>query len=295
MLYLFGAIIVFVIFDVVRGFLHAQNKKSYLAKSIIGIVLVTALLFLFGPLLPASPIKIGYDSLNSGSITLYYPAGEIDMGEDIFERVKQAVFDNEEFYQTNVKTPILIGSSTLDMLRLGAPPQAGGVGNELGIILKGDKASTNVIAHEMSHKNLVFVTGKSAFSFPRWFDEGLASYLGKMDYYKKPEELASDIKRGSYKNNLIDMKGIQGLLEWQYLTFRMDNPRQLYGQSYLMVKCLFDTYGKDKVYQFVSLLKTQDFDQAFQTVFGKSVEQFNKEFINYISVQNSPPQENTMK
>lgn len=289
MLYLFGAIAIFVIVDLLRGVLRAQDKKSYLIKSTIGLTVVITLLFLFGPLLPISPVKIGHDSLTSEGVTLYYPAGKIDMGKDIFEKVKQAASDNEKFYRTSVKTPILIGFSTIDMVRLGAPPQAGGVGNELGIILKGDKASTNVIAHEISHKNLVFVTGKSAFSFPRWFDEGLASYLGKMDYYKKPEELASDIKRGSYKNNLIDMKGIQGLLEWQYLTFRMDNPRQLYGQSYLMVKYLFDTYGKDKVYDFVIKLKTEDFDQAFLSVFGKSVNEFHKNFIDYASVISNKP------
>lgn len=288
MLYLFGFIVLFIIEELIRGYLKSTNKSSYLIKSLPGTIVLITVCFLFGPLMLISPIKPGFSSLRAEDAILYYPAGKIDMGKDLLERVKIASADNFAFYKTRSNLPVLAVTTPLDMLRFGAQPQAGGSGSELGIVVKADKASVNVIAHEMSHRNLALITGKSAPAFPRWFDEGLASYLGKMDYYLKPQDLQGLLKDGRYDKGLINWEGLAGMLNWSWATFRGQNVRQLYGQSYLTVKYLFDTYGQDKVYQFVQALKTQEFHQAFNQTFGKSVSDFHQQFINYITEFRGP-------
>lgn len=282
MLYFFAALGLFILADLARGYFGAQDKKGYLIKSLLGIATVFTLLLLFGPLIALSPVKIGYYSLKDQNLELFYPAGKIDPGQELFEQARKARDINESFYKTSFYTPIMVGRSSLDMLRLGSQPNAGGTGNELAINIRVDKASFNIIAHEMSHRYLAQVVGQSAPVFPRWFDEGLASYLGKMDYYKKTQDLQEDLKEGRFNEDLIQMQGLKGLLKWQWMVFRGGNLGQLYGQSYLMVKYLFDKYGEDKIYQLVMLLKNSGFDKAFLQTFGVTQKQFHQDFLKYI-------------
>jgi len=116
---------------------------------------------------------------------------------------------------------------------------------------------------------------------PNWFNEGLASYIGKMDEYKKPQELQADLNSGHYVRDILKMRGFWGTVNW-ILKIRQGQAQVLYGQTYLMVKHLFDKYGQDKVYDFVVSLKTNNFEKAFVQSFGVSEEQFHQEFIDYI-------------
>jgi hypothetical protein len=166
------------------------------------------------------------------------------------------------------------------MLRFGSYPYAGGTGSELSINIRFGRMTTGKIAHEMSHRNLAMLTGKSIPS-PNWFNEGLASYIGKMDEYRKPEELRIDLNNGQYVMDILSMRGILGTAKW-LLKIRQGKARVLYGQTYLMVKYLFDKYGQEKMYNFVVSLKNQDFEKAFVQSFGITEEQFHQEFINYI-------------
>ncbi|PIS16119.1 hypothetical protein COT62_00005, partial [Candidatus Roizmanbacteria bacterium CG09_land_8_20_14_0_10_41_9] len=188
MFYLFGGIAAFTIFDMARGYLKAKNKQSYIVKNSIATLGIVAILFLFGPLFIISPVKIGYSTLKENTITLFYPKNRTSVADDIMMKTKKANSDNKDFYGITFPISVLVAISELDMLRFGIYPYAGGAGTELGITLREGKATTNVIAHELSHRNLARLTGKT-IPAPNWFNEGLASYIGKMDYYKKPQDL----------------------------------------------------------------------------------------------------------
>ena len=177
--------------------------------------------------------------------------------------------------------PVVLAKSEFDMLRLGSYPYAGGTGSELTINIRPGRMTTGRIAHEMSHRNLAMLTGKSIPS-PNWFNEGLASYIGKMDEYKKPNELQADLRDGRYARDILNMRGILGSAIWLKKINIDKAGGVLYGQSYLMVKYLFDKYGQDKVYNFVQSLKNNDFEKAFIQSFGMTEEQFLQEFTNYI-------------
>src|SRR3989344_5615054 len=98
MIYLFGAITLFVILDSLKGYFTAKNKKRYLIQLFVGLPLVIILLFLFGPFFVLSPIKIGYSTLKDNNITLYYPGNSIDMARDTMNQLKQADDMNKQFY-----------------------------------------------------------------------------------------------------------------------------------------------------------------------------------------------------
>jgi len=285
MLILFFLIGLFVIIDIVRGYLKTKDKKKYLVSNLAGTAIVVVLLFLFGPLFVLSPIKLGYSSLKEGNIILYYPAGRIDFARDMMEKIKIAEKDNRDFYKTTTSMPIIMAFSKLDMLRFGAPPDAGGVGNELAVIVNERKVSVNVIAHEMSHRNLRYITGK-IFPVPNWFDEGMASYIGKMNYYAGRTDLKRELEEGRYHRDITKLRGVFGTTGWLKIVFIDKRSRSVYGQTYEMIKYLFDKYGQDKVYNFVLSVKNTDFDTAFKNSFVMTPEEFHQEFIS--NLQASP-------
>ena len=102
-----------------------------------------------------------------------------------------------------------------------------------------------------------------------------------MNYYKKPEDLKDDFQNGRYEKDILKMRGVLGTLQW-LMKIQQGKSKILYGQTYLMVKYLFDMYGKDKVYDFVVSLKDYDFEKNFIRVFGISEEQFHQKFINQL-------------
>lgn len=280
MFYLFAGIAVFIIIDMARGYSKANNKQNYLVKNSVVVLGIVTLLFLVGPLFIISPIKIRYSTLKENNVALFYPKDRIDFANDIITRVKQADSDNEDFYGITFPMSVLIATSELDMLRFGSYPYAGGAGTELGITVREGKATTNVIAHEISHRNLAKLTGKT-IPAPNWFNEGLASYIGKMDYYKKPQDLKDDLQNNRYEKDILKMRGVLGTVQW-LIKIQQGKSKILYGQTYLMVKYLFDTYGKDKIYNFVTSLKDYDYEKNFIRVFGVSEEQFHQKFMNQL-------------
>lgn len=285
MIYLFWFVTVFVLIDLLRGYLSVKNKSFYLKKNLIGLLIVIVILFLFGPFFIISPIKLGYSSLKENNLTVFYPSSASNTGKKIFEEAKRAIKTNEEFYKISYDTPILVAFTPFDMLRFGSPPEAGGTGNELGINIRADKTNEGLIAHEISHRYLALFTKKTpVFSVPRWFDEGLASYLGKMDYYKRPKDLKIDLEEGQYHTNITRWQGYYGLIRWLDLTFVNRNPRLIYGQSYQMVKYLFDKYGEEAVYQILLTFREISFDRAFYMTLGITPEEFHQRFMDYIKI-----------
>lgn len=278
--------VLWAIIDITRGYLKTkpEEKKVYLVKNLTLTAVVIVVLFLSGPFFMISPIKLGYSTLFQGGVTLYYPSSHAESAEEIFTMAKQAAEKNDEFYRTATNTRVLIAVSNLDMLRFGVYPKANGGGLPWGIVIRESRASWNIVAHEMSHKNLAKISSvvSSILSFPRWFDEGLASYIGRMDWYITPSELKEDLHIGRYRRDITKWKGLPGIFQWLNQTFYQRNTPLIYGQTYLMVKYLFDTYGEDKVCQLLLNCKEMSFEKAFESTFGLSIDQYHQQFIQFI-------------
>ena len=289
MIYLFSALALFIILISLREYFTAKNKKRYLIQISIELPLIIVFLFLFGPFFVLSPIKIGYSTLKENNLTLYYPGKSIDLAEDTMTQLREADEMNRQFYKTTYSMPVVLAKSELDMLRFGSYPFGGGSGNELTINIRIGRMTTGKIAHEMSHRNLAILTNKS-IPAPNWFNEGLASYIGKMDEYRKPNELQVDLRDGRYLKDILKMRGFLGTTMWLKKINIDKASGVLYGQTYLMVKYLFDKYGQEKMYDFVVSLKNQDFEKAFVQSFGLTEEQFFQEFTDYIQNYQLEPQ-----
>jgi len=265
----------------IRGHLKAEDKKKYLIQEVVIGVSIIMLLFLFGPLILLSPIKPGFTSLGSEKLIVYYPTNRPNEGRDLLEKTQRAARTVEDFYKIPVKIKVLMAGTKLDSFRLTGNPQAGGTGSDLGVMVRYDKANEGVITHEMSHIILAKMTGRSGHFFPRWFDEGLASYLGKMDYYRGVEGLKESLGDGFYKRDLSRWNGLRGKINWTVFDVRCCG-HQIYGQTYQMVKFLFGNYGEDKVYELLLNSKKFSFEQAFEKTFGLTVDQYHQDFINFV-------------
>lgn len=283
----FSLLAVYVIFDLVRGYRKAKEKRSYLIKNLSGTATVIILLFLFGPFFMISPIKIGYSEIIGKNVILYYPNSRASRADEFLKAAEEAAKKNSEFYGQTDKTNVLIATSDLDMLRFGVYPKAGGGGLPWGIVVRESRASWNIMAHEMSHKNLSKASKIAAgtLRFPKWFDEGLASYLGKMDYYQGCPELRDQLNQGRYPKDITNWRGILGNLIWTKNTFGGYGSRLIYGQTYQMVKYLFDTYGEEKVYQIVINSPKIGFENTFLNEIGKTPADFHQEFMNFLKLK----------
>ena len=283
-MYIFFALLAaWTVFDIYRGWRKAKPKdrSAYLVKTSLGTAGVLLALFLFGPFFMISPVKLGYSSITDGGIALYYPSADSSRAREILDMARWARDQNDQFYRRQTQTTILVATSDMDMLRFGVYPKGNGGGIPWGVVIRDSRATPNIIAHEMSHKNLANsnIIQAGTITYPRWFDEGLANYLGKMDYYDDLPELRDTLKEGRYRRDITNWKGVQGNVTWIYQTFRGVGPRILYGQTYQMMKSLFDTYGVDMVYEVIQQVPRVSFDQAFAQTFGKTPEAFHQEFI----------------
>ncbi len=271
---------ILIVFESMREYQKAKNKRSYLIKELgVGIPVILAL-FLFGPLILLSPVKIGFDQLRTDKVVVFYPKNKIDIGRDLAATTSRAVANNEKFYRVLVNTQVLMAATKLDMFRLTGNLMAGGAGTEMGVIVRYDRVNEGIITHELSHIMLPKVTARAGYFFPRWWDEGLASYLGKMDYYDKLPELKRDLKEGRYVRDLDRWNGLIGKINW--LMDVRTRPGIIYGQTFQMMKFLFDKYGAEKVYQLVLACKTQSFEAAFEQTFSQSVSEWHQEFIRLV-------------
>ena len=289
-MYIFFALLaVWAVFDIYRGWRREklENRSRCLGKSFLGIVAVMMALFLFGPFFMISPVKLGYASVSDRGVVVYYPSTHREKAQEILAMAQWARDQNDKFFRKETETKVLVAVSDLDMLRFGVYPRGNGGGIPWGVVVRESRTTANIIAHEMSHKNLANTSFVNAgpLLYPRWFDEGLANYLGKMDYYDKIPELHQELQPGGrYRRDITNWTGIGGNITWIYQTFYGVGARLIYGQTYQMTKYLFDTYGEEKVYGLIGRIPRTSFAQAFVAEFGMTPEAFHQEFIGKIKI-----------
>lgn len=112
--------------------------------------------------------------------------------------------------------------------------KAGGSSNSEAIFIKKNYWDLGVLTHEMAHQYLQKSTKRLSFYFPRWFDEGLATYLGSTGRLKKfttIEELTKTLNSGFYERDLGYWNGLFGVLRWTLKDIRY-RPSVIYTETY---------------------------------------------------------------
>ncbi len=302
------ALFLFIVVGLWRGYREAKNKKQYLVLSATALGIVLGAVFLFGPLLLLSPLKPGFNKIESDNIVLYYPKkereillrrtpeGKMQEPQPVSQKqinqmalsyTQNAINKNEQFYKIPVKTKVLLVLGETDLFRFGGVMRGGGTGNEFGIIIDEQFLNEKLITHELAHDTLRRFLGPiNSFKLPTWFDEGMSTYLAGQSDYLSEKEAKDLLAQSKYVENLDYWDGFFGHLRWKFTDIQKH--RQTYGQVYLFIKYLADTYGEEKLYELISNIKTASFDKAFQKTFNLTPQEAHYQFLEKLKKQYVP-------
>jgi len=136
-----------------------------------------------------------------------------------------------------------------------------------------NKTLVELLAHEYSHLAVAHRTGW--YRAPRWFDEGLAMYVGSEWSWEK--NLA--MSRAAVFGDLIPLREIDGVNR-----FGSPLAELAYAQSYQTVNYLFDLYREEAVTIFLDEIKAgQSIDAALMAATGSDYAGFEEEVRIYLT------------
>lgn len=265
------------------GWRKSANKRQYLIKNSAYLILSLLLFFLFGPFFPVSPIKIGYQTQKIENKTIVYPKGweiKYDRFVGLIDKAEENIFP---IYKTQLPVAFLLAKSENDLLRFTGLRGGGSTGLG-GIRIGSSHMEEGIITAELSHYYLFNITERSSIYFPRWFDEGLAIYLGHSGSTAKfthPEQLQKLLQDNRYPKSLSYWNGIGGQLRWMKQIFTGGYVTNMYTHSYFAVRFLIDEYGVEKLQNLIFEAKTNSsFENAFRKIYGFSTDEFSDLFLN---------------
>lgn len=109
---------------------------------------------------------------------------------------------------------------------------------------------------------------------PRWLDEGMAMFISAE--WGWGENI--NMTRAVIFNSLVPLREIEKLN-----TFSEGRAQIAYSESYLAVKYLLDSYGRESFNLFLDeLRKNRPVDQAMMTAIGSGYNGFEKEYFEYL-------------
>jgi len=269
----------------ITGWRKSADKRQYLIKNGLYFVLSLLILFLFGPLFPVSPIKIGYQTQKIENKTIVYPRGWKTEKEQFIQTIDQAEKDILEFYPQQLSVTLMLVKNGSDLFRFTGMKRGGN--NSLGSVnISSNSADKGLITAELSHYYLFKTTNHSSIYFPRWFDEGLAIYLGhggSTAKFTHPEQLQKLLQDSRFPKDLNYWNGIMGQLRWMKQIRTGGYVTNMYTYSYFAIRFLTDKYGIEKLQNLIYEAKTNSsFENAFQKIYGFSTKEFNDIFLNSV-------------
>lgn len=186
------------------------------------------------------------------------------------------------FYEIQDVYPISFAKNRLEILMYGLLPWANS-GIRKTIIINCNSITQDQITHEMAHFTLRKLSlGKS---IPIWFDEGLACYISEMNFIGSEQQLRNAIQIKTVPDIML-WKGNEGKLMWLFQMYVNKNFTLIYGISYYMIIFLIKEFNKKKILEFISSLKSLNFEEAFVQSFGFSTQYFYHKFLKSIGVVN---------
>ena len=276
------------------GWYKTTNKRQYLIKNSLYLILGLLLLFLFGPLFPISPIKIGYQTQKIGNKTIVYPKNWVVKRDEFVKLIDRTEEENIfPIYKTRLPITFLLTNNENDFLRFTGLRKGGSTGLG-GIRIDSSYMEKGIITAELSHYYLFNTTKRSSIYFPRWFDEGLAIYLGHSGSTAKfthPEQLQKLLQDSRYPKDLSYWNGIMGQLRWMKQIHTGGYVTNMYTHSYFAVHFLIDKYGMEKLQNLIYEAKTNNsFENAFQNIYEFSTREFSNSFLNSAQQYTQPLQ-----
>ncbi len=277
--------VILFLFSIVEILLSKNKKKTFYTNLVLSFIIIP-ILFLHGPLFVFSPLKPGFASVTKDNFTFYYPKTiSLDHINQFTLLLDQARHRLSSVFTNSYPITFIIVNNSKDMFLLGGSPteRAGGSSNSEAVYVKDNYWDLGVVTHEMSHQYLQRAANRPSYYFPRWFDEGLATYLGatgQLEKFTYQSELDKAINSDFYEHDLRRWDGLAGIFNWSLKDIRY-RPGLIYTQTYFLVKYLVDQYGSDKIVTLITACRTTpDFNTAFQSTYALSVPEFHHKFLN---------------
>jgi Peptidase MA superfamily len=141
------------------------------------------------------------------------------------------------------------------------------------LILPGDKALGELIAHEFTH--IALATEVDYRPVPRWLNEGMAMYFSAEWSWQDHVAMGTEVVLGK----------IISLSEIEYLNrFSGRKAEIAYSESFLAFKYFLDTYGQSGLRIFLdNIAAGRSLDEAMVAASGGDYDAFEKEFAGYLS------------
>ncbi|MBI2822237.1 MAG: tetratricopeptide repeat protein [Acidobacteria bacterium] len=141
---------------------------------------------------------------------------------------------------------------------------------------RGEYNWASTLWHEVAH---VFTLGLSEMKVPRWLTEGLSTYEENLVRPGWGRRIDAAFVDAAHKGRLLPLKELSvGFMRPKY-------PEQItvsYTQASLVCRYLVEQYGWDRLRQLLRLFVEKREDEAFQSVYGKSLERLDGEFQAYL-------------
>ncbi len=280
-----------------ESILKMPLRKKILLITVLILLAAITYNFLYGRLLPFSPIILGFEKKEFGKAIIYYHKG-IDITK--FSTIDSLMNEAENFHQLKFKTKVKIfflnsdkeyARYTGQKARFVTFPLYGRifVSGRARKEYEGGKIHLLVyLQHELSH-SLLFQNMSLYRSqyYPGWLLEGTATYNANqmgVDEYLTKEQAFSKIREGYFLNPD----------DWSTTLLRPQNksvknfplPNKfvfIYSEFAYLVDDIIKNYGKERFLLYLTaLLKEKDDKRVFQQIFGIEFKQYLDDFKNRI-------------
>ena len=265
--------------------MKTKFKKRYLFL----LLLLLLVLYLFwGPLFPWSPVKPGFEKIESLRATVYIT--ERDGGSAVYG-IDGIIQEAEEFHDLKFKkkfTVVILGKKS-NMKRFLPWMRGNGYSVKLGyanLIYIGAYARTSPygirvflkheISHLLLHQNMASSMDNLRTLDQGWLSEGVATYFGGPYYYEKSEF----VDRWKRNNLAFDSLYEENPLKMGRSTFGLK-----YTYYRFFVQFLIDTYGLGKFQLYLKeyMRDPLNYKLLFSKVYDEDLDEILKKFDSYMN------------
>ncbi len=264
--------------------------------SILILILFVLLIeqFLFGALLPYSPVMVGFNKVKGEKVIIYYHK---NLYLDI-EELSRIITETEDFHNLSYrnKTKIILTKSEKEFYRYTFSKfRFLAVKNRIFVSGRNIQDSQNnkihiyaYLKHELSH--LLIYQNMSSLQFirntvPGWLLEGIATYssgmIGQDSYYSK-EEVFKTIKKGIFLNPIDWKSGFlvpESPVVENFPLSGNDKYFFIYSELGCVIEDLIHRFGKDLFINYMKRsMADKDNESVFYTVYSIKYEDYISQF-----------------
>ena len=175
-----------------------------------------------------------------------------------------------------------------------------------GIYLNANKLRArleSILVHEyLHHVNHKLVRLSSWPNVPRWLNEGIAEFYEYELSLERPRpdafrmnmlSTADDAKSAARSGNLFTLSALESNNDWNNRS-DLDEVRIQYDQAYMAVRFMTETFGVSSPFDILTEISSgADILKALQTVLNLTYEDFELQFIDWLSNWEDPERKST--